>query len=889
MKKLIFITVAVVATATLSAQTWSNIYQAGTNDANGNFRGGNEIMQIVAHKGKLYAGNSQWQEFDTINNPRSCEILRLDTPNAQWQVDQDFTTNNLRIGAMKSFVFNSNYLGQAIVPDTLLITIPNDNTGKVTYCVRNDVTNNWTLNTLATLGNDINCRALGFHKDVVNNVCYLFAGLMDYGIFSGRYNPAAPGKIQWKLTPEFVTPPNERVMGFTVCNNILYAATSDGGIGHIYKRTDGTVATWTLIKTTTGGSNGEDLRGLSSIPNPNGTGAVLWYSWNKKASRLDPNNNYTETVEYAYTDTLTNQLGIQVQYILAAYNDNIPVFNPTNSNEDVRLIGFEIKYNAAALANDPRPNWNGWATDGQYYERHQNGSNISYVRRYIVNNTPLVKDSLIATRTICVSPFVSDSNKVLYAGGMDCNSIPMSRQAWIYRGDYNSFSTNDSLSLTVNNGFGSGKYPAGDSVFVLANPTPENFIFERWNTTVALSDTFCVATVVENLSSNAVLTPVYAFVPEWIQTAEVINGSNVYTYFPTQAANLKGLILFFHGSNGNGSSWFTKLENKAFLNYAVAKGYAVLSTESVDRITGGLPPWQWSNNTTINGNPDIQNINSILNSYIGQGKISATTPLFGVGFSQGSGFCSIIAALKNFNANALGATPGINAVIAQTLSPTYWMASRQDENADPLRLEKCIANYNTLVSRGIDAALHIHEPFPVTPNRFWRIEGMDSILSSDVYDRLRNNNYLDDQGFINFNPDANTVWKSALQPTYNAVLDDIEDQVIICFTEHKFHSDQMYYVIRFFDQYALGATSAMGMDDTGSNIKVYPNPFHTSIQVLNLQGNETFMLSNALGETVYEGRNIGEQDFSALQGGIYFLTIYTGSKTTPQTIKMAKN
>jgi len=558
-KKLIFIVATLVATTTLCAQTWTNIYQPGTKDANGNFRGGNEIMQIVAHKGKLYAGNSYWQEFDTINNPRSCEILRLDNPTAQWQVDQAFTTDNLRVGAMKSFVFNSNYLGQTMIPDTLLITVPNDNTGKVTYCVRNDVNNTWALNTLATLGNDINCRALGFHKDVVNNVCYLFAGLMDYGIFSGRYNPAFPGKIQWKQTPEFVTPPNERVMGFTVCNNVLYAATSDGGIGHIYKRTDGVAATWALIKTTTGGSNAEDLRGLSSIPNPNGPGEVLWYSWNKKASRIDPGNNYSEVVEYAFTDSLTNQLGINVQYILAAYNDNIPVFNQANSNEDIRLIGFEIKYNAGALANDPRPNWNGWATDGQYYERHQNGNNIYYVRKYIVNNTPIVIDSLIATRTICVSPFVSDSNKVLYAGGMDCNSIPMSRQAWIYRGDFSPVISNDSLSLTVNNGFGSGKYPAGDSVFVLANPTPENFIFERWNTTVALSDTFCVATVVKNLTSDAVLTPVYASAPEWTQTSEVINGSNVYAYFPTQAANLKGLILFFHGSNGNGGSWFNKL------------------------------------------------------------------------------------------------------------------------------------------------------------------------------------------------------------------------------------------------------------------------------------------------------------------------------------------
>ncbi len=414
---------------------WTSTYFPGMKDANGQFAAGNEIMQIVAHKGKLYAGNSYWQEFDTINNPRSCEILRLDNPKDKWQVDKGLTTANLRIGAMKSFIFTTNYLGNAITPDTLLITVPNDNTGKLTYLVRNDATNTWISNTLATLSSDINCRALGLHKDAVNNTTYVFAGLQDYGIFSGRYNPASPGKIQWNTKAEFITPPNERVMGFTVCNSTLYAATSDGGIGHIYKRTDGSAA-WTLVKTTTGGANAEDLRGLSSLPNPNGNGEVLWYCWNKNASRLDPKNNFAETIEYRFTDSLTVQLGISVQYVLAAYNDNIPVFNPSNSAEDIRLIGFELKYTASALTNNPRPNWQGWATDGQYYERHQKGGNVSYIRKYIVNNRPVIQDSLIATRTLCISPFPADAGNVIYAGGMDCNSIPMSRMAWIYRGDF---------------------------------------------------------------------------------------------------------------------------------------------------------------------------------------------------------------------------------------------------------------------------------------------------------------------------------------------------------------------------------------------------------------------------------------------------------------------
>jgi hypothetical protein len=478
MKKIILLFIATAVSTYLFTQTWTNDYTPGNIDLNGQLTGGNEIMQIVTHKAKLFAGNSYWQENDTINNPRSCEIIRKDNPNSAWQVDKDFTTANLRIGAMKSFIFNTDFTGATITPDTLLITIPNDNTGQVNCWVRNDNINSWNFNTLATIPTTVNCRSLGFHKDATNNICYVFAGLLDYGIFRGSYNSSLPTKIQWTLTPEFVTPLNKRVMGFTVCNNILYAATSDGGIGHIYKRSDAT-ASWSLVKTTTGGVQAEDIRGLSAIPNPNGAGEVLWYSWNKKASRLDPNNNYTETIEYSYTDSLTSQLGIQVQYTIAAYNDNIPVFNPTNANEDIRLIGIELKYNASALLNDPRPNWNGWGIDGQYYERHQSGSYIYYVRKYILNNSPIVTDTLIATRTICVSPFENDNGKVLYAGGMDCNSIPMSRQAWIYTADFNgttttikTFSENNTLLVFPN--------PATSELKILL-PSSNNFIAEIIN------------------------------------------------------------------------------------------------------------------------------------------------------------------------------------------------------------------------------------------------------------------------------------------------------------------------------------------------------------------------------------------------------------------------
>ncbi len=433
---------------------WIRTYKSGTLDSKGRFMGGNEITQIIAHKDKLFAGNSDWDESDTVNNPPACEIVRLDSSTAQWQVDTTFIYHsyhsladsgfNMNVNAMKSFIFNTAYPGVAITPDTLLIAAPGNYVHKNIVYIRNDAANSWITSTIGgTLSKPFSCRALGFHKDTVSGVCCVFAGIENYGIVKGVYNTSFPGKIQWDTMPEIVPPTAERVMGFTVCNNILYAASSQthgAGTGHIYERTDGT-GSWTLVDSLANGS-GQDLRGLTAIPNPAGTGEVLWYCWNSKAHRLDPFNAFTDTIEYAFKDSLAIQLSIGIRSVLAAYNDNIPVFNIQNDSEDIRVIGFEMHYDSAALAHSPRPNFHRYATDGRYFVRTQSGHSITYQLKYIVNNTPVIKDTLLSVRSLCVSPFAGDSGKVLFGGGYDCDSIQANRKAWIYRGDFRTIISN---------------------------------------------------------------------------------------------------------------------------------------------------------------------------------------------------------------------------------------------------------------------------------------------------------------------------------------------------------------------------------------------------------------------------------------------------------------
>ena len=275
----------------------------------------------------------------------------------------------------------------------------------------------------------------------------------------------SPGKYIGDSIPEIVTPSDERVMGFTVCNNTLYAASSQSkGTGHIYERTDGT-GKWALINSMANG-DGQDVRGLTAVPNPAGTGEVLWYCWDSKAHRLDPFNAYADTIEYSFPDSLTKQLGIRVRSVLAAYNDNIPVFNIQNDSGDIRLIGFEMHYDSAALVHSPRPNFHGYATDGRYFVRTQSGPDITYQLEYIVNNIPVIKDTLLSVRTLCISPFAGDSGKVLYGGGYDCDVILTNRKAWIYRGDFRTSITTGLEETRISSGFRVYPNPATNTITI---------------------------------------------------------------------------------------------------------------------------------------------------------------------------------------------------------------------------------------------------------------------------------------------------------------------------------------------------------------------------------------------------------------------------------------
>jgi hypothetical protein len=350
------------------------------------------------------------------------------------------------------------------------------------------------------------------------------------------------------------------------------------------------------------------------------------------------------------------------------------------------------------------------------------------------------------------------------------------------------------FTVQVNTGVGSGSYKATDTVFVFANPTTSTQVFDKWTGDVAsLASPNEWRTTLKMPASNVNITATYKTIAPITFTNVTINGSQVYYYVPT---NYKGIILPFHGAGGNASGWITNLENLEFCKYAASNGYALVITESKDRVNK-----RWD--ATGVGSVDIANIDVILNSLQTSNVIAVGKPLYGIGMSQGSGFCSLITYVKNYKAGALYCVPGISSVFDVSTVPIIWNMARKDVTEEPNRLIDSKANFDKLQARSIPSVYYINEPTPLYASRFTIIPEIDLAGSTSIYNGLKNAGYLDAKGFFNTDPRLSSAWFSAIPAPYNssAYTGDIDDQMYVCFTQHKLYKDSNFRTIEFFNRF----------------------------------------------------------------------------------------
>jgi hypothetical protein len=411
--------------------------------------GGTELRSLVAFDGKLFAANGYWVDSEQSNpGLPGAQILRLDSPGAQWQIDYelDETIANGRrrfytFASLHRVVMNMDDTGTALPASVplLLASTWSSEPGLFVFS-RTTGAANWRktrlANTPAVAGTQL--RSFIAHRDRVTGQEVVVAGATN-AIYEGMYNVAA-NDIVWSETPEwtgnFTAVKNSqiRILSMVECNGKLYASTN----AYVLERQDGPTPTWNLVaQVTLNDAVAEGLRGLTAIANPSGSGEVLLTAAEDSPARvymIDPSQMdasgqfYKTTIDLNISAFMSRTLATQVTYGIAAYNHMAVLDDPSGTCPSL-LLGVHLTtpnltdvYGAPQRTLDPRAYFLIRDCYGNYNARE--------IRDYSISPVPILE----ATRTLLASPFAADPSGTVYAGGFDAADMPIHNSAWLYRG-----------------------------------------------------------------------------------------------------------------------------------------------------------------------------------------------------------------------------------------------------------------------------------------------------------------------------------------------------------------------------------------------------------------------------------------------------------------------
>lgn len=460
---LVFILLLPVQTIAQLNFDWKKVYIAPKTDTNNQLLTSTEVVDMVTHKGKIYAATSNW------NNPLQPfkgQVIVKNSYFEDWLLDVDPSGLISRASSIKSVVFQTDINGQSLTqPDTVLFigltTHEFSNSpypGKVAW--RNDNNGSWTYYDLDFTNHHLKrteVRSLGFYRDKITNADIVFAGATPapLGIFAGRYDVTQPEKIVWDTVAEFLPVNFERILGFSECNGTLYAATKS----RILKRNDGHSVSQRWVELIdfldpqyfnvySQGlysifANDEDIRSFTTINLFNPAREVLTFTTFNRLFHYDPASAKL-IEEINLKNWLQNETGNQYNYIQSGI---ISHFH-TSANDTYQLIGIEAIFDTVFLAANPQPNFEGIDSKGFIIARQHLPDGTSNYQLLAISDPQFSNDTLTRVRTIINSPFQQEA-ETIYAGGFAPWGNDVENTGWIYLGKLQSETSIISADMTI--------------------------------------------------------------------------------------------------------------------------------------------------------------------------------------------------------------------------------------------------------------------------------------------------------------------------------------------------------------------------------------------------------------------------------------------------------
>ncbi len=345
--------------------------------------------------------------------------------------------------------------------------------------------------------------------------------------------------------------------------------------------------------------------------------------------------------------------------------------------------------------------------------------------------------------------------------------------------------------VSIANGSGDAHVRGQRRIEIFADPNPPGQLFDRWEGDAQLverRDEWHAR--VKTGTKNINLTAVYRNAAPWVPSAaENVGSSQMRYFFPP---NPVGVVFHFHGAGGSLNGLFTSYEQTIYARELVAAGFAVVTLNSADRVNA-----QWSVLQPPN-NPDIVNVQTAITTFISRGLMTAQTPVFASGISNGGAFAPRVSLFLGLRGTAVFIATSNATIMQNTASATIWNIMQNDTTLAPGSVEEALSNFNILRSRGIPAEYNVLHPSPVFPERFRRVPALTSADSLAIHAALKSNGFLDANDMLISNPTVSN-WQSAIPAQYSSSLPEIFDQLKIAYTEHQFFSDHNRRVVRFFN------------------------------------------------------------------------------------------
>jgi hypothetical protein len=314
----------------------------------------------------------------------------------------------------------------------------------------------------------------------------------------------------------------------------------------------------------------------------------------------------------------------------------------------------------------------------------------------------------------------------------------------------------DSFTVTVNNGYGSGKYKTGDTVHIFSQNYGDNQLFDTWSGDIALlnaADEWHAWFIMpaRNVSFTGTLENMTPITLKYEQIKGRDRLKPVYYYFP---AAHKGIVYLLHGTGGTAANLAGDYEWQQLIKELVNNNFAIIITEAEEATTridangDGKIRWYLLPADTVT-NVDYANIRIITDTFYNRGMTDRSKQKYAVGMSDGGFFSQALSYVYHFKAGVQYCAQGSASLAKITSVPTQFCMVRFDNNdavgqqgnADALSFSK------SMMARGVCSKYLVNERAPLYPERFARSGAISISQSQAIFNELKSKGYMDSRNY----------------------------------------------------------------------------------------------------------------------------------------------